>query len=475
MLLGAHLRFQRAVMILTNNHDPKKGQVATIFTQIWHSGSQPNRFFHTTSHYFNVAGSTKIRSPLDAVRFFAGMTHDVVSCADQKNGITTQIHAELAPYFLKKGEGFFIRNVSDAKQDPLFAAALDIFGLAAGERLSPTAGQNEFLSGIYALKKGRELGIPDRYLVAILAHIESTIAFGAPDRFQILEKRLRATNQRLSVPLTEEEIVSTLRSAMHMANRDVRDFKRDFSAFINGTRLLLRENAKNHATTLDTPEHLFKECMNMALFLENIRTASQQRSRCIFHISPYATILERDAILAAEATGQEIILRASEYLRANAAAAALVGAIAVHQKSNNSLSLILDHALLLQLPQAQTALSCSPEVLAETSKNILTTDQVAGYLLTHLGTEGVEKLSALANNINSASEKSHEGLGNPSSASAFLCQAQELFQKTHSSVLPALIDTLSYEIQLPLAHSARLNSLRRSIVQNQHNPPRRRP
>ena len=121
-----------------------------------------------------------------------------------------------------------------------------VFGLQAGQQLSPVAGLNEFLSALYLnVRMGGLLG--ERDLAKVTVCIEATIPFRGPDEsgascFDRLENRLRMVNETLQLAMSETEVVDLIREAVVFANGDVDSFaEADPGRFLDDTWLLLPE------------------------------------------------------------------------------------------------------------------------------------------------------------------------------------------------------------------------------------------
>ena len=210
----------------------------------------PWRYFHTPDHIFEVGGST------DPIEVLAALFHDLVYVQ-----VDQSVNFNLAYYIsplikevkpIKGGgkEHLKIRDSFELPQDSTFFLVISVFGFSTGQQLSPFAGQNEFLSAIVAAK-ALEPFLTAKMLVQVIACIEATIPFQMPSKDGLtasdrLYKRLQETNSRFNLELTDEEILTTVKRAVRMANRDVEGFATPSAAgFLDNTWNLLPETNHN--------------------------------------------------------------------------------------------------------------------------------------------------------------------------------------------------------------------------------------
>src|SRR5689334_14750089 len=179
------------------------------------------RYFHSTDHIFAVGGTT------DAIEVLAALFHDIVYVQ-----IDGSVNFNLSYYlasFIEEDRGqLFIRPAGECKLDSTFDFVAAVFGLAPGQLLSPLAGQNEFLSAIVATKV-LEPFLHPQLILEIAACIEATIPFRAKSESglspsELLHERLKSTNERFKLQLTDEEMIQTVKRAVRVANRDVAGF-----------------------------------------------------------------------------------------------------------------------------------------------------------------------------------------------------------------------------------------------------------
>ncbi|MBD2576327.1 hypothetical protein H6G50_01330 [Oscillatoria sp. FACHB-1406] len=202
----------------------------------------PWRYFHTPEHIFEVGGTE------DAIEVLAALFHDVVYVQVDRS-INFNLSYYIAP-FSKETEGQLeIRKAHELPPDPCFEMTANVFGFVPGQALNPFAGQNEFLSALVAAKALQPLLRP-QHLLQIIACIEATIPFRSPREdgktvSELLFARLKTANCELEEPLSEEELVETVKKAVRVANRDVISFAYPQAGdFLDNTWNLLPET--NH-------------------------------------------------------------------------------------------------------------------------------------------------------------------------------------------------------------------------------------
>ncbi len=452
--LEARKKFSEANAMLIGSATDDKEQ----FNRAWNAGTQTIRTYHDEEHFHDIAGRGKIETAMDAVRFRSGINHDVVyhqvdAKGDNKSGFSAEVEPVLEKYITRDGNNLVLRKDPQLADDKLFQAAMTLFNFDETKRatdgitLSPFAGQNEFLSALYAMEQAKEIGIPDKYILAELAHIQGTVPFGPAEHFDALEKRLEKANATLAPgqQLSSDEIVQTIDSSVRMANTDVVSFAKDFDKFIVNSRELMIENVAVSPDHLDKPAFMLAATMGPVGFLEGMLANNSPSGKNRIYHSAHGQP-EASAMAADEAKGIVNIKQMGEYFRANAAAAAVVTAISVANTpagqaptTDVSLNKLLNREFDLT-PRGNGELTENGKVaLAEAKdtdgKGILITDQVAAYLLESIGSDGISKLAKLANDtgINPApamppfSPNPKPGMNTQELAGDFIKKAQEIF------------------------------------------------
>jgi len=226
------------------------------------------RSFHTPEHIFNLADAT---NPVQAL---AALFHDVVYY-EIDQGFIPEIERVLMPYIDEVEEHLQLAAIP-AGTDQLFDVVLGVFDFRAGQRLSPTGGQNEFLSTLLMVQKLKDTVKP-RDLVKIMACIEATIPFRGPNAQgeshpMVLERRLQQVNAHHSLRLTDDEIRQAVKWAVAFSNRDVENFsERDTGRFLDNTWKLLPEtNASLRLHGIYTIGSYRKALQKMEAFLGHL-------------------------------------------------------------------------------------------------------------------------------------------------------------------------------------------------------------
>jgi len=432
----AKRRFNEASRLL-GGHDSAAG----AFYEAWNAGRQTIRAYHDEEHFYDIAGREAIRDWANAVRFRAGIYHDVVRQhvdvkGDNKKGFAPGIEEAIGQYICREGKTIYLANDPALKNDALFQAALALFNVDENERskndivLSPTteqpAGQNELLSTLYAIQQAKAIGISAKYILAEMAHIRATIPF----QFESLEGQLHVANEVLPTQqrLSADEMKQVLIGAVRMANADLASFTKPFDEFIKGSRAMMLESIAGTPDNFDKPAFMLAAAMRPVSFLDRM-LAGKTRIFHSAHGQPDAASLAADEEKAME--NSRIM---GDYLYANASAATLVAAIHVANTPEGetpSVDVSLEALLYRQFtltPRASGQLSEHGKIaLKECQKKILITDQVAAYLLETLGSEGIKKLAKLAHATGVQSAPAKPGMGTKESANDFLQEAAALF------------------------------------------------
>lgn len=199
-------------------------QLARIAELIIQTMTGPWRFFHTPEHIFEVGGVGGAEDPIEVL---AALFHDLVYVqVDQ--GVSVNISYYISPFVKELKGQLFIRDGRELPSDPMFDLVAAIFNFAPGQALAPTAGQNEFLSALIAVKALQSI-LPHSVLAEIAACIEATIPFRPPYEaglyaIDLLYQRLIAANQQFEFGWTEAKLLEVVERAVRLANRDVENF-----------------------------------------------------------------------------------------------------------------------------------------------------------------------------------------------------------------------------------------------------------
>jgi hypothetical protein len=223
--------------------DISQSQLEYITDLIVQPMTGPWRFFHTPQHIFEVGGSK------DPIEVLAALFHDLVYVQ-----VDWSIHFNVGYYispFAKEINGrLTIRSQLDLPVDTTFEIVASVFGFVPGQVLNPYAGQNEFLSALVAAKV-LEPFAEAALLMQMVACIEATIPFrpvcekGLTASERLLE-RLKLTNEKFHLLVTDAELCETVKRSVRVANRDVCSFAHPSAArFLANTWNLLPETNHN--------------------------------------------------------------------------------------------------------------------------------------------------------------------------------------------------------------------------------------
>lgn len=206
---------------------------------IYGAMTSSSRHYHDLSHIFVVA------KHLPALGKIAAIYHDIIYY-HVDGGFPPNVSERIGDVIDCRDGGIFLASSCEES----VAEVASLFGLTAGQELSPFDGFNEFLSAVLAVRELQPfLGVKDLWAVA--ACIKATIPF-RPIRngmtpTELLGKRLAGLS-RGDVHLSAEEIDAMQHLSVLMANADVQSFSQpDLSQFIENTWQLLPEtNAEFH-------------------------------------------------------------------------------------------------------------------------------------------------------------------------------------------------------------------------------------
>jgi hypothetical protein len=201
------------------------------------------RHFHTPQHIFDVGGTE------DPIEVLAALFHDLVYVQVDLS-VNFNLSYYIAPFSQELEGQLQIRPQAKLPIDRSFEMVLSVFGFSPGQVLSPLSGQNEFLSALVAAKV-LETWMKPQQVLEIVACIEATIPFqhALENGLTVSDRlfyRLKDTNCRFALNLSETELRETVKRAVRIANRDVLGFSHSNSAiFLDNTWNLLPETNHN--------------------------------------------------------------------------------------------------------------------------------------------------------------------------------------------------------------------------------------
>jgi hypothetical protein len=202
------------------------------------------RVFHTTRHVFSLGEGM---NPLQAL---AALFHDVVYY-QLDGGFPARLSGLLEGVTCAQ-DGDLILGEIDAG-DWCTALCSEIFDFHPGQVLPLYRGLNEFLSSVVAVRL-LQSHLTEAHLIAVVACIEATIPFRAPDArgrtaADVLAHRVlaRCTKSRSALSLSEHEIAGFVKTvvtdAVTLANRDLAGFtEADPGQCLSNTLLLIEES-----------------------------------------------------------------------------------------------------------------------------------------------------------------------------------------------------------------------------------------
>lgn len=230
------------------NSDISLDRLEPISELIIQTMSGPWRYFHTSEHIFEVGGTQSPIEVQDAIEVLAALFHDLVYVqVDQ--GVSFNISTYIVPFVKDVRGQLVIRESTQLPKDLMFEIVSSVFGFAPGHKLSPFAGQNEFLSAVIAGKCLESILSPS-IIAEIAACIEATIPFRPKQEsgfsaMDMLYQRMVNANYRFDFGWTNDKICEVVKRAVRLANRDVENFASSNSAdFLDNTWNLLPET--NH-------------------------------------------------------------------------------------------------------------------------------------------------------------------------------------------------------------------------------------
>lgn len=196
------------------------------------------RYYHNMEHVFGLV------DPANPIQAVAALFHDIIYYQVDL-GLAPEFYPAISPY-IRQAEGEIRLTEQLPPHDRLFAMTLQVFGFEPGQKLSPFAGLNEFLSALAMNNTLRGI-VPERDLLKMTVCVEATIPFrGLNERgenhFDVLAARLDHVNTAYGLAMSAADIEQAVEWAVTFANRDVAGFAYpDPAMYLDETWKLLPE------------------------------------------------------------------------------------------------------------------------------------------------------------------------------------------------------------------------------------------
>jgi hypothetical protein len=316
--------------------DVAPAEVQHIGTLVHQCMEGKTRTYHTT---FHVVGLCEGMHPIQVL---AALLHDVVFY-QVDGGIPACVSALLNN--VTRPESGFVRLLEIAPEDRAAVLCVDIFGFHPGQRLSPRNGMNEFLSAVVAARL-LQAHLSDSQLMAVVACIELTIPFRAPDAkghtaAQRLARRVQARCNDLAPALLDEGrsiaefVKTTVTNAVDLANRDVTGFiEASPECCLVSSMLLVEESMMPQAATGERSLLAYRNALlGMDAFLSHLNPACVGQS---FEGHPTAA-----GVMQMQATARQNIGFVRGYLAAVLSAVAIIEALARSAAASDPVALSL--------------------------------------------------------------------------------------------------------------------------------------
>lgn len=363
------------------------------------------RAYHTSGHVFGMCEG------MQPLQVLAALFHDLVYY--QLDGGFPVHTASLLDDVVRSEEGTLVLQTIRPDDAPL-ALCADLFGFVPGQVLPLYGGLNEFLSAVVAARLlHAHLSAAD--LVAVVACIESTIAFRKPDSggrtaADRLARRVHAQYSGLFADrdpdAVQAMVTRVVGDAIALANRDVGSFsEEDPGLFLSSTWLLIEEsNAPLAVAGKYTLQEYRHGLTRMDAFLRSLDPAH------IFqHYQGYPSPREVDGLCAA---ADRNIAFACDFLGAKIASTAIVEALALCTGTDGPISMFLGDIRSAQgrpervedfLPAVVPTKVFNPDLLRVFEKgrtlessNDLTTSPITAFVYRCVGHTGTTRTLAQA-------------------------------------------------------------------------------
>ncbi|MBI5549220.1 MAG: hypothetical protein HY901_35495 [Deltaproteobacteria bacterium] len=210
---------------------PTPEQLEALAVLVHETMSGRGRSFHCLKHVFDLATGPDPHLALGAA------FHDTVYL-QVDGGLSPRVEQLLGGAFEHRGEQVFL---TEPGPDRLRAMVLALFGIAPGDPVAPTAGLNELLSALLAVRALHGL-LPVKDLVRVAASVEATVPFRGPAAPEQQRERLASLSKAMGLALSTEELDAMVLTGVDLANKDVANFAlTDPALFLDNTWALLPE------------------------------------------------------------------------------------------------------------------------------------------------------------------------------------------------------------------------------------------
>lgn len=232
-LEGALVRLGRLLNVSLRNlgASPTPEQLEAIAVLVHEAMSGRGRSFHSLGHVFDLATGPNPYVALGAI------FHDVVYL-QVDDGLSPGVDGLLRGAFERSGDAV---RLTPATGDRLRSLAMAVFGMAPGVPIAPTAGLNEFLSALLAVRALGKL-LPEPALLRVAAAIEATIPFRGSEHEEAMRARLEQVAAEHGVAMSPADLDAAVRDGVELGNKDVANFAYpDPAMFLDNTWALLPE------------------------------------------------------------------------------------------------------------------------------------------------------------------------------------------------------------------------------------------
>lgn len=375
---------------------------------VHHSMDSKKRAYHTAGHVFEMCEGMKPRQVL------AALFHDVVYY-QLDSGFPAPVTALLQDVVLTFEGKLVLRDFDP--QDRALALCAAIFEFAPGQVLPLYDGMNEFLSAVVAARLLQPyLSVLD--LMAVLACIEATIPFRAPDAqgSSATDNLAQRVQQQYLQWVDAGDLMAArtfadqaVADAACLANRDVSGFaKTDPGLFLSSTWLLIDEsNAPLASPGIYSLQEYRIALMRMDTFLATLNPE--------FIFQHHNAIPPLDEVNALCVTARGNIAFACDFLDAKITSVAIIEALALCTGADCPVSMFLGDIRSAYgrpdrvedfLPQApldkvvnETLLHVLEKGRTLASNNDLTASPLTAFIYRYMGHEGTQQALALARDM----------------------------------------------------------------------------